>query len=372
MKIKTITCHDVYNAGASLQAYALQTYLKNLGHDVEIIDYKPPYLSNHYSFSSINPAYDKPIIKQLYLLAKFPGRLHAYFSKRKSNFDAFKRDYLCITEKQYHSCEELIKDPPLADVYFAGSDQIWNPMFNNGKDPAFYLDFAPKDATKASYAASFAVDKIPQECENLIKSYLTNFDYISVRESGGIKILNSLGFNNCFNVCDPVFLLEKEYWEKLTFKISEEDYLLIYDFDSSEKVKSIAQKVAKEKGLKIYSIFNLSYADKCFFNEGPLGFLSLVKNSKFVVSNSFHATAFSIIFNIPFCVVNRNENINERMKDLLNIFNLKNYNKTLDYKSINLAIKNYSEKSKRYIDFVTSTQKDSKHEKNSISNYTSI
>ena len=76
MRICTITCHDVYNAGASLQAYALQTYLKSLGHDVKIIDYKPDYLSQHYRLDVVaNPKYDKPLLKQAYLLAKLPGRL---------------------------------------------------------------------------------------------------------------------------------------------------------------------------------------------------------------------------------------------------------------------------------------------------------
>lgn len=324
MEIKTITCHDVYNVGASLQAYALQTYLKSLGHGVEIIDYKPPYLSNHYSFSTVNPMFNKPVIKQLYLLAKFPGRFKAYHSKRKANFDLFKNDYLCLTKNQYHSNEELKISPPSADVYFAGSDQIWNPLFNNGKDPAFYLDFAPKDSIKASYAASFSVESLPNDIKDKTREYLKNFDYISVRESSGIKILNSLGFDYCFDVCDPVFLLDRIEWDKLTFNISNEDYLLIYDFDNSEVVKSIAKKVVEQKNLKIYSIFNLNYADECFYNEGPLGFLSLIKNAKFVISNSFHATAFSIIYNVPFCVVNRKEDINTRMKDLLSLLGMKN------------------------------------------------
>lgn len=83
MKIKTITCHDVYNVGASLQAYALVTYLRKLGHDAQIIDYKPDYLSNHYSLWGLgNPAYDKPILRELYNLAKLPGRLKA--EKRES------------------------------------------------------------------------------------------------------------------------------------------------------------------------------------------------------------------------------------------------------------------------------------------------
>lgn len=357
MIIKTITCHDVYNAGASLQAYALYTYLKELGHEVEIIDYKPDYLSNHYSFKAINPAYNKPLLKQLYLVAKFPSRLKAYFSKRKKNFDNFKLEYLHVTEKQYHSNNDLKQNPPRADVYFAGSDQIWNPLFENGKDPVFYLDFAPEKSIRASYAASFAVDKIPDELTDQTKSYLSNFDYISVRESSALEILKSLGFDNCSNVCDPVFLLEKQEWDKLTFKISNDDYLLIYDFDNSDKIRQTALKVAEEQGLKIFSVFKLSYADKCFYDEGPLGFLSLVKNAKFVISNSFHATAFSIIFNVPFCVINRNEGINARMADLLKAFNLSDFNKKLDLNYLNIRIKEYSDNSKNYINSVINSSK---------------
>lgn len=90
MKIKTITCHDVYNVGASLQAYALVTYLRKLGHDAQIIDYKPDYLSNHYPLWGLgNPAYDKPVIRELYNLAKLPGRLKA--RNGKAEYDRFTR-----------------------------------------------------------------------------------------------------------------------------------------------------------------------------------------------------------------------------------------------------------------------------------------
>ena len=137
MIIKTITCHDVYNLGASLQAYALQTYLQKQGHEVEIIDYKPDYLSGHFKLWGVyNPVYDKPFIRLLYLLAKLPGRLMAL--RRKKAFDVFTKNYLHLT-RRYHSNDELKKDPPIADAYIAGSDQIWNTVFKNGRDPAFYL-----------------------------------------------------------------------------------------------------------------------------------------------------------------------------------------------------------------------------------------
>lgn len=164
MKIKTITCHDVYNVGASLQACALVTYLRKLGHDAQIIDYKPDYLSNHYPLWGLgNPAYDKPVIRELYNLAKLPGRLKARNGKRKAEYDRFTAEFLPLTPRRYTSNDDLKQNPPEADVYFAGSDQIWNCFFPNGKDPAFYLDFAPAGSVRASYAASFAMDDIPEE-----------------------------------------------------------------------------------------------------------------------------------------------------------------------------------------------------------------
>lgn len=110
MKINTITCHDVYNHGASLQAYALQHYLQSEGHDVEIIHYKPDYLSRHFNLWMVaNPIFDKPFVKQLYLLAKLPGRLCSL--KRKASFDAFTAKYLHLS-RRYQSYEDLRSDAP--------------------------------------------------------------------------------------------------------------------------------------------------------------------------------------------------------------------------------------------------------------------
>ena len=209
MKICTITCHDVYNVGASLQAYALQTYLKLLGHDVKIIDYKPDYLSKHYRLDIVgNPKYDKPFLKQAYLLAKLPGRLRML--PRKKAFDSFTAKYLDLT-KRYTSNEELKKEPPEADAFLAGSDQIWNPLFPNGKDPVFYLDFA-LHGIRASYAASFAVDEFPQELREVTAQYLKRFDHIAVREKSGLSVLKTLGITNAVTVLDPVFLLDRAQW----------------------------------------------------------------------------------------------------------------------------------------------------------------
>ena len=170
MKIKTITCHNVYNVGASLQAYALLTYLKGLGHEVEIIDYQPGYLSDRHNISYVpNEKYRNNIVlKYAYLLCKIPVRLKEL--PKKNIFDKFHDENYTLTDKTYRNNEELKLNPPIADIYFAGSDQIWNTIFENGKDPAFYLDFAPKESIKASYAASFATEKVD---DKYIKTFLS-------------------------------------------------------------------------------------------------------------------------------------------------------------------------------------------------------
>lgn len=324
MKICTITCHDVYNVGASLQAYALQAYLKSLGHDVKIIDYKPDYLSKHYRLDIVgNPKYDKPLLRQAYLLAKLPGRLHLL--PRKRAFDDFTAKHLDLT-KRYASNDELKADPPEAEVYFAGSDQIWNPLFPNGKDPAFYLDFV-RQGVRASYAASFAVDEFPQELRKVTAQYLQRLDHIAVRESSGLGVLEALGITDAVTVLDPVFLLDREQWEVMAETLAEckKPYLLVYDFDNSAAIRKLAERLAAEHGWAIYSIFDLPYAERCFSLCGPEAFLGLIRGAAFVLSNSFHATAFSVIFRREFAVVERTEKINTRMRDLTALLGLSDH-----------------------------------------------
>ncbi|MFQ9030067.1 MAG: polysaccharide pyruvyl transferase family protein [Oscillospiraceae bacterium] len=359
MKICTITCHDVYNVGASLQAYALQTYLKSLGHDVKIIDYKPDYLSKHYRLDIVsNPKYDKPFLKQAYLLAKLPGRLHML--PRKKAFDSFTAKYLDLT-KRYTSNAELKKEPPEADAFLAGSDQIWNPLFPNGKDPAFYLDFA-LHGIRASYAASFAVDEFPQELREVTAQYLKRFDHIAVREKSGLSVLKTLGITNAVTVLDPVFLLDRAQWEAMAERPEgcEAPYLLVYDFDNSPAVRKLAGRIAAERGLHIYSVFKIPYAERCFSLCGPENFLGLVQGADFVLSNSFHATAFSVIFEREFAVVERTEKINTRMRDFTTMLGLSDHMVTTgteipagtDWTAVRRCLKDEIDHAKAYIDEV--------------------
>lgn len=314
--VKTITCHDVYNAGASLQAYALITHLKSMGCEAEIIHYTPSYLFRYRLFGINNIRYDKPFLRELYQIVKLPSRVKRWMSPRRRAFDRFTAT-LPLT-KRYRSYAELKADPPFADVYFAGSDQIWNTSFPNGKDPSFYLDFVPPGRIRASYAASFATENVDDAWKPQVRQWLEKFDAIGVRESSGVRIINDLGVSGAVHVCDPVFLLPRRHWEEMAVSPLplEKPYLFVYDFDQNPVIREYCITASKKNNWKIYSLFKNDYSDRCFQQAGPIDFLTLLYGAAFVVSNSYHASVFSLIFEKQFAVFRRKEKINIRMEDL--------------------------------------------------------
>lgn len=341
MKIKTITCHHVYNYGASLQAYALQHYLETLGHEVEIIDFNPWFHCDRYnpfwmSKNAIGRA--ASIIKKFpllrYLWCPYKAYRGGMFNTwgRKAAFDAFEKEYYHLTSIKYFSSEELKENPPIADAYIAGSDQIWNTFSNNGKEPGYYLDFGSARTKRFSYAASLATNSIKDECKGFMKEKLAEFSSISVREKTGASLLADLGISNVSVVLDPVFLLDKNDWQQLSSKgnlydLSSESYILVYDFlGNDDNMISFVKAYAKEKSLKIVSINDFSergYADININNAGPLEFLALINNAACVIASSFHATAFSVIFQKEFYTFSlKGHHNSSRMLDFLSSLGL--------------------------------------------------
>lgn len=326
MKINTLTTYDVYNYGASLQAYALQQYLINLGHQVEIINYQPDYLTRKYDYKWVNP--ESKLSR--YALTRFVYRIMKYLQRkttmgRKRVFDEFNHQVLKETATKYTSCDAICQNPPQADLYLVGSDQVWNVFYEAGRDPVFYLDFVKK-GYKASYAASFSYLDIDSENKARIKTSLDNFDAVSVREVHGLSILKDMEIEGTW-VLDPVFLLSAEQWEEMMAPTaSTEDYLLIYDFEGNQELKLFAKEYARRHNLKIYAIadtYPLLYTDKNFMKAGPKEFVSMIYHCKAFISNSFHGTAFSILFNKPVFVFNRHRHkVNSRMQSLMTLFGL--------------------------------------------------
>lgn len=343
MKIKTITCHHVYNYGASLQAYALQHYLETLGHEVEIIDFNPWFHCDRYNpFWISRNAVGKAasVIKLLpflkYVWCPLNAYRHGMFKTwgRKATFDAFEKEYYNLTYVKYFSSEELKKNPPHADVYVAGSDQIWNTYSNNGKEPGYYLDFGDDKVKRISYAASLATNEIADGWSDFVKERVEQFEAVSVRENTGLKILESVGIKDICVVLDPVFLLQKEEWCLLASKgnlygLHPNDYLLVYDFlGNDSNLIMFVKNYAAFHGLKIVSVNDFAereYADFNINTAGPLEFLNLIRNAACVVASSFHATAFSVIFEKEFYTFGLvGHNNSSRMQDFLSNIGLLN------------------------------------------------
>lgn len=311
MKAGILTCHDVFNYGSSLQALALTEKLRALGADVRIIDYKPDYMYRLLDFMAVDsPKWQSALWRRwayrLRLLPTHLSRIPKFLRYRR-----FNRRYLPLTKKRYTRPEEL-KDLTGFDAFICGSDQIWASVKNKcGEDGAFFLSFADNEK-KIAYAASFGAAEISEKGEECVKKYLPGFDAIGVRETSGVEILGKYGIS-ARQVLDPVFLMEREYWDGLAKppRGVPESYVLSYGYDSAVDLDALA---AQQGGAAVVSLNGGSR----FGEYGPEEFLYLIKNARLVVTSSFHAVAFCLLFETPFLAVQTgNAALFERLESIL-------------------------------------------------------
>lgn len=306
-KIATITFHASYNYGSNLQAYALQEYIKKIGAnqiDYNIINLRTPIQKEMYKSIFEKKGLKNNIKKILYF--KYKKDLDG----KQKKFEDFINNNLNIT-KEYNSLLELEKDTLNYDYFISGSDQVWNSQAVDF-DWANYLEFVKK-GKKLSYAASFGPLKQnwSEEEKERIRKNLQSYDYISVREEGSFENVKKLIGKNPDIHVDPTMLLTEQDWTKLIKPepLIKEDYILLYDLKRKPETAYIAKKISeltgmqvvitRESGKKIY----LSNFKK-YFDCGPIEFLNLLKNSKLVLSSSFHGAVFSVIFHKPFFAIN--------------------------------------------------------------------
>lgn len=299
MKIGIITMHKVLNFGSALQAYALQKILDNNGYDSEIIDYDfPPR---------------KPLLDRLNTTVRFwiyQLRTGAFFEKSKKRyFASFYKHFFRLSSKRYNK-QTIARVNDIYDAFVTGSDQVWNPIWIKD-DTTFLLSFAADDKPKCSYASSFAISNIPEKCKRVYKRYLCRYRHIAVREKSGVDIVKNLIGKTPDLVLDPTLLLtDKDYQElscqsRLHIKGSYIlVYMLSYMYDPFPDVNDIVRKVHERMGGKVVYLGSgkfSAYSKDCICveNLGPCEFISLIENASFVITSSFHGTAFASIFNKP-------------------------------------------------------------------------
>lgn len=315
MKIRLITFHTPKNYGAVLQGYSLYSYLRKYSDDVEVIDYNTKHL--RYLYKVIK----KPT--SLRSLALFILGL-PYINSQKhkcKKFDEFVSSYYSLT-KRYETTDDLYHDPPQADICFTGSDQVFNPNRIIDERKAFYLDFLLEHTPKCSYAASFGIKQIPADKKDEIRSYLNRFSGISIREESGVKIVREIGGKEAVQVLDPVFLNDKDFWHKIEtpYKKEFKHYLFYYRLMGARTSDDVAFRIAKEKNMELVVMTGNVMkrpARNVLWDVGPQEFLYLLSHAEFVVTDSFHGVAFSIIFQKQFIFSDVNAVTKERGYDLL-------------------------------------------------------
>lgn len=311
----------VNNYGSILQYYALQSYLESLGEKVYWIRFNPIKRES----SRIKMWLKKKILKSNYKLDN--KRFH-----NKDGFIEFTAKHLYTSDKIYLSYKELKDNPPVADLYIVGSDQIWN-----GWSPERYLRFVPENMPCISYAVSFGHPNIPFVFRPLLWFYLRKFKAVSVREFSGINICMNCGRKDVHYVVDPTFLLDRnKYIELINDNIeSRIDGKYLYGYfvnpfpDNKFPFDTEVRSFAKERELEIF-ITAIQNAEKAFqdyniLQPSPFEWIGNLLHADYIITNSFHGVAFCIILRKQFILlpqIGMMKNQECRYFDLLKKFQL--------------------------------------------------
>lgn len=346
MRICTITHHTVPNYGAVLQAYALQTAIQKLGFDTEILNYEPERVKCFYHQTLAAQNNPKEFLRHIIYWKRFYDR--------NKPFCDFKKKWLRCSKP--YSMEKLKKDPPQYDLYISGSDQVWN-LGLHGGDTSYMLDFISERNAKGSYAASFGYAVIPQKLVERTEKLLREFRYINVREPTGVTIVKELlgAESDVQCVIDPTLLLKREEWCQFIHPVEQKDYILVHEICRLQPSYDYAKQLAQMTGKKIVIIQpfdNIKHMKsdnqiEYIFGASPEDFLSLVYHADYIITSSFHATVFSIIFHKKFfCSFTLGDNTtNSRLQGLLEIVGLSNrmtgmeeYDAVIDYALVDQRI----------------------------------
>lgn len=305
-KIGILTWTRYWNYGSLLQAYAIYTAVSEQGFDTCLIDYAPSSKAKLYNqirycnspslyFWKIRSGlYDRLVADQAALAAKHKKMRDFIEGRTKMTETASDPDGLKRVASRF-------------DTLICGSDQIWTPVSFH---PEYYLSFAADDVRKIAYAPSFGVERIAGAKKDMIAGLINRFDFLSVREEQGRRIIEELTGKNAFVAADPVFLLPKKHWERIAVKPKTTEPYVFYYILQSEKVYPLAEEYAHQKGIAVLGINESrkgigASPEKMIADASPAEFIGMILSSELVVTDSYHGLLFSLIFNKPVRIVRR-------------------------------------------------------------------
>lgn len=326
MKIGVITfCNSKDNYGQMLQIYAMQCFLRKMGHECFLIRYNDsPKATASFKWSKI-----------MTYLCKFPQYVIWYIQQKKENcrqkayaasaqssnvarrFDDFLNDNVEMTPLIYDE-KSIIDNPPQADAYVCGSDQIWC------GDWAYYLNFAPEDAIKIAYAPSMGgITNFSPEYEAEMKRLIHRLDFVGMREKSGVEVCKRLGRTDAVKVVDPTLLLDTDDYDKIRIPVTtRKPYLFLYLLGNPIGYKTkYFYDYANSKGLDVVYVASQGRIDEYDKFPAQVGeWIDLLSNAEMVITNSFHCTVFSLIYHrrvVTVPLVGGYERMNTRINELL-------------------------------------------------------
>lgn len=365
-KIGLLTLHRSRNYGSVLQAFATQKVFEETGCEVEVIDYFPERYSTPGLLKRLKYKSNKFQRHKMLLSAAQCIQAISYI-KRKYVFKRYVNKYLNISQTHYHNKSDFLKHPPQADIFCTGSDQIWSSFYNEGVDPLLYLSFVSNDHTRFSFSSSFGKESIDEKELEQIQPLLAAYRFLSVRENQAQNLLNKMGFSHVYHTLDPTLLFDNRWWSHYTSDTyRNKKYIVTYNLHHDKRVDRYTQNIRKKTGLPV---FNISYNLHDIFRKGTLiwcppveDYLSLIKYAAFIVADSFHATAFSIIFNKKFAAIPP-KTAPGRVKNILDVTGLPErlvsdvndthlFSSEIMYDKVNKRIQNEIKKTREYINMV--------------------
>ena len=328
MVINVITRHAPPNYGSLLQAIATQRVIMNLGHECRIINYIPKCETGvRMAITQLEQKTKwrrNPIKKAIYLMVAEPKTL---LMDRK--FLAMRKKYLlmgpyCATTGELKKLYAEKKD----EVFLTGSDQVWGPISTGHYDPTYFLDFVPKSSRKLAFAASFGKAIFDEQTLKEYAVLLKKYDSLAVRENVAVELLKKMDIS-AKQVLDPTLLMDADAWSEYVNPMKKpEKYVLVYQIHANSDLDHYAVKFAEKAELPLLRVSPLLHqarrSGKFVYCPDISGFLDLVKNAAYMVTDSFHGTAFAINFNTQFVEVLPNTGTSSRNQSILEFTGLTN------------------------------------------------
>ncbi len=359
MKVGILTFHNAHNYGAVLQAYALKKKISELGHNVEIVNYRNENIDKRYEkklragISLKDFKHPRQLINKISYKKNIPYMQPAW-EKQCEKFTSFINMQL-LNSKSHITIDDLKKSN--YDVLIVGSDQVWSSWITDGLDPVYLLDFK-FNGRKISYAASLMGGSIDDSEKDYFIKCLQDFDYISVREDSLRKSVIETCKCDAVTVLDPTLLINSESYEEIESKelLFNERFIFAYFVSENVELMRCAEKLAKESGFKLLELhyyMQKKYDDHNQIADiGPAEFLWYIKNSEYVITNSFHGTVFSILYKKNFYSVYEK---NARINNLLEALKLEDrhavnsneidFNRVINFENVDRYLNNFRESS---------------------------